>query len=372
MSTIEIKPVVSKQDVNRFIKLPWKLYANDPMWVPPLLMDRKKLIDKKNNPFYQHAEAEFFLAYRDGELVGRIGAIINHHHIKEHKENLGFFGFFESINDQNVANALFKTAREWLKQHGMTAMRGPANPSVNDEYGLLVDGFNRPPVILMPYNPPFYGNLIEGAGIPKIKDMYAYNVSRDKVFTERFIKIAEGVRKREGMTFRSIDMKKFKEEVDAIKRLYNRAWQYNWGAVPMTDAEFDYLAHDLKQVIVPELIVIAEFKGEPIGFALAIPDLNIALKYNKSGRLLTGIYHMLRHKKKINWARILVLGVIPERLKTGAGTVLFFETARRCIENGYPEGEASWVLEDNVMMNRAAEFLNGDRYKTYRLYQTEL
>jgi hypothetical protein len=372
MSAIEIKPVLTKQDISQFIKLPWKLYTNDPSWVPPLLMDRKKLIDKKNNPFYKHSDAEFFLAYRDGEIVGRIGAIVNHNHIKEHNEKVGFFGFFESINDQNVANALFKTAREWLKQHGMTAMRGPANPSVNDEYGLLIDGFNRPPVILMPYNPPYYAKLIEGAGLTKVKDLYAYHVSKDRSLNERLTKISERARQREGLTFRTINMKEFDKEVAVIKSLYNRAWQYNWGAVPMTDEEFDYLAADLKQIIVPELVILAEFKGEPVGFSLSIPDLNIALKYNKGGYLLPAIVRMLVHKKKINWARVLVLGVVPERLKTGAASVLFYETARRCVEKGYPDGEASWVLEDNLMMNRAAEFLNADRYKTYRLYQTDL
>jgi hypothetical protein len=372
MNAIEVKQLVSKQDHDRFIKLPWKLYANDPMWVPPLLMDRKKLIDKKNNPFYQHAEAEFFLAYRNNEIAGRIAAIINHNHNKEHKENIGFFGFFECINEQQVANALFQTAKQWLKERGVTAVRGPANPSVNDEYGLLIDGFNRPPVILMPYNPPYYAKLIEGAGLAKVKDLYAYHVSKDRSLNERLTNISERARQREGLTFRTINMKEFDKEVAAIKSLYNRAWQYNWGAVPMTDEEFDYLAADLKQIIVPELVIIAEYKGEPVGFSLSIPDLNIALKYNKNGYLLPAIVRMLVHKKKINWARVLVLGVVPDRLKTGAASVLFYETARRCTEKGYPDGEASWVLEDNVMMNRAAEFLNGDRYKTYRLYQTDL
>mgnify|MGYP001178130026 CR=1 FL=1 len=372
MSSIDIRPAVSKRDLEKFVKFPWIIYKDDPQWVPPLLMDRRKLIDKEKNPFYKHSEAEFFLAYHNNEIVGRIAAIINHNHNKEHKENIGFFGFFECINDQEVASALFLTAKQWLKERGVTAIRGPANPSVNDEYGLLIDGFNRPPIILMPYNPPYYAKLIEGAGLTKIKDLYAYHVSKDRSLNERLTKISERARQREGLTFRTINMKEFDKEVAAIKSLYNRAWQYNWGAVPMTDEEFDYLAADLKQIIVPELVVLAEYKGEPVGFSLSIPDLNIALKYNKGGYLLPAIVRMLIHKKKINWARVLVLGVVPERLKTGAASVLFYETARRCIEKGYPDGEAGWVLEDNVMMNRAAEFLNADRYKTYRLYQTNL
>ncbi len=372
MSEIEVRPAASRQDIKKFVKFPWKIYANDSQWVPPLLMDRRKLIDKKKNPFYKHAEMELFLAYRNGEIVGRIGAIINNNHNREHKENIGFFGFFESINDQRVANALFTTAKQWLKAHGVNAIRGPANPSVNDEYGLLINGFDRPPILLMPYNPPYYSTLIEGAGLAKAKDLYAYHVCREKAISEKLNRVTEKVRQRESLTFRSIDMKRFKEEVDIIKDLYNRAWQYNWGAVKMTDEEFDCLAKDLKPVIVPELVIIAEFKGEPVGFSLSLPDLNTALKYNKKGYLIPGIARLMWHKKKINWVRILVLGVVRERQKTGAASVLFYETAKRCAENGYPDGEASWVLEDNVMMNRAAEFLNADRYKTYRIYETKI
>jgi hypothetical protein len=306
-------------------------------------------------------------------VVGRIGAIINRNHNREHKENIGFFGFFECVDDQQVANALFHTARQWLRERGVTAMRGPASPSVNDEYGLLVEGFDQPPAVLMPYNPPYYAALIERAGLRKIKDLYAYDVQDQKVFEDgRLGRITEMVRQREGITVRSLDMKNFKAEVAIIKDLYNKAWQPNWGAVPMTSAEFDALAKDLKPIVVPELVAIAEFHGEPIGFALSIPDLNMALRYNKHGYLLPGLFCLYRYKKKITRTRIIVLGVIPERLKTGAGNVLFYETAKRSADNGYNSGEAGWVLEDNVMMNRAAEFLKGKRTKTYRLYETTL
>lgn len=335
-------------------------------------MDRRKLMDRKKNPFYTHAEAEFFLARRNGEIAGRIGAIINHNHNKEHKENIGFFGFFECVNDQEVADALFKTAKEWLKARGVTVMRGPASPCVNDEYGLLIDGFDKPPVVLMPYNPPYYATLIERAGLKKVKDLYSYHVERDKVLAGKLSRMAESLRMREGLTFRSINMKNFQKEVATIKDLYNRAWQYNWGAVPMTSEEFDALAKDLKPVVEPELVIIAEYQGSPIGFALSLPDLNMALKYNTKGYLLPGLYSLFRHKKKIDQVRIIVLGVVPERLKTGAGAVLFYETTRRAVKLGYNHGEAGWVLEDNVMMNRSAEMMNGDRYKTYRIYESSL
>lgn len=372
MNPVVIRNVSSSGDVRRFIKFQWRIYKGNPHWVPPLLMDRRKLMDKKKNPFYQHAEAAFFLAYRDGEIVGRIGAIINHNHNKEHSDKVGFFGFFECVDDQDVANTLLGTAKDWLQRRGSTAMRGPASPCVNDEYGLLIDGFDKPPVVLMPYNPLYYTKLLERAGLKKAKDLYAYHVHKDKVFTDKLERVTKIVKGREGISFRSLDMKNFKREVELIHNLYNRAWQYNWGAVPMTDAEFAALAKDLKPVVVPELVIIVEYKGEPIGFSLSLPDLNLALKHNRNGYLLPGLYCLLRYKKSINATRIIVLGVVKEHQMTGAGGVLFYETAKRSVENGYPEGEAGWVLEDNVMMNRGAELLNADRVKTYRIYETPL
>ncbi|HTR82029.1 MAG TPA: hypothetical protein VMM58_10400 [Bacteroidota bacterium] len=369
MESLTVRPVLSKADEKKFIRFLWDLYGNDPLWVPPLMMDRQKLIDKKKNPFYAHSDMELYLAERGGKVVGRIGAIINHNHNKEHGENIGFFGFYEAIDDQSVANALFDTAKKYLRSKGVTAMRGPANPSVNDEYGLLVDGFDRSPVVLMTYNPRYYATQFEKYGLKKLKDLYAYLLSQDTVYSERFVRFNDIVKQREGLTFRSINMKDFKGEVDRIKSLYNKAWSKNWGAVPMTDAEFDALAADLKPVVVPELIIMAESKGKPIGFALSLPDINVALKYNKNGGLLSGLFHLYTKKKKIDLVRIIVLGVIPEQQKTGAAGVLFYETAARAKKLGYKYGEASWVLEDNIMMNRAAEMMNGERYKTYRIYE---
>jgi hypothetical protein len=372
MNPVVIRNASSPGDVKRFIAFQWEIYKGNPYWVPPLLMDRRKLMDKKKNPFYQHAEAEFFLAYRDGKIVGRIGAIMNENHTKEHSDKTGFFGFFECLDDQDAANTLVGTAKEWLRQRGATLMRGPASPSVNDEYGLLIDGFDKPPVVLMPYNPSYYPKLLEKAGLKKVKDLYAYHVHKDKVFSDKLERVAEMVKKRQGISFRSLDMKNFKSEVELIHKLYNRAWQYNWGAVPMTDAEFDMMAKDLKPVVVPELVIIAEFKGEPIGFSLSLPDLNLAFKHNRKGYLLPGLYCLMRYKKSINATRIIVLGVVKEHQMTGAGGVLFYETAKRSVEKGYYEGEASWVLEDNVMMNRGAELLQATRDKTYRIYETPL
>jgi hypothetical protein len=372
MTAVTIRKVRTAQDEKAFINFLWTLYKDDPNWVPPLKMDRKKLIDKKKNPFYAHSDMELYLAERYGKVVGRIGAIVNYNHIKEHDEQVGFFGFFEAVNDQEVTNLLFDKAKEFLRSKGMKSMRGPANPSVNDEYGLLVAGFDSPPVVLMTYNPAYYVSLFEGYGLKKLKDLYAYKLSQETVYTDRLVRFNELIRQKEELTFRSIDMKHFKEEVDRVKEIYNKAWSKNWGAVPMTDAEFDALAADLKMVLEPDLIIMAEAKGKPIGFGLSLPDINIPLKYNKSGGMLSGMFHLLTKKKKIDLVRIIVLGVIPEYQRTGAAGVLFYETAVRAKKLGYKYGEASWVLEDNVMMNRAAEMMSGVRYKTYRIYELPL
>ncbi len=372
MPNITVRPVRTKSDETKFIRFLWKVYANDPHWVPPMMMDRRKLINRKKNPFYQHAEMELFLAERDGEIVGRVGAIVNDHHNKEHNDKIGFFGFFECINDQAVANVLLDEAKKFLQSKGMNAMRGPANPSVNDEYGLLVEGFDSSPVVLMTYNPKYYITLLEGYGFKKEKDLYAYLLSQETVYTDKMIRANEIMKQRGGLTFRSLNMKDFKGEVDRIKEIYNKAWAYNWGAVPMTNAEFDALAEDLKPVVEPELIIMAEAKGKLIGFALSLPDINVRLKENKNGGTLGGLYQLLLRKKKVDLVRIIVLGVLPEHQRGGAAGVLFFETAQRAQKLGYKSGEASWILEDNMMMNRAAEMMQGKRYKTYRIYQMDV
>jgi GNAT superfamily N-acetyltransferase len=372
MAEITVAPIASKREEMEFIKFSWRVYDGNPHWVPPLLMDRKKLIDRQKNPFYQHAEAEFFLARRNGEVVGRIGAIINHNHNTEHNEHIGFFGFYESVNDQNVADALLATAKQWLKHRGVSAMRGPASPSVNDEFGLLVQGFDNPPVVLMPYNPPFYSDLFEKAGLRGIKDLYSYELREETVYNEKFVRVGEMIQKRAGLTFRSLNLRDFDNEVARIRDLYNRGWQYNWGAVPMTEEEFQAVAKDLRLVVVPDLVIFAESKGKPIGFALSLPDLNQILITNRNGYLLPGIIKLFLQKKKIDRVRIIILGVLPEYKMSGAAVGLFYETARRANALGYSHGEAGWVLDDNVMMNRAAEAMNAVRCKTYRVYQISL
>lgn len=374
MVDIAVRPVRTRADERRFVDFIYAHYRDFEHWVPPLRRERHKLIDTRKNPFYRHAEIELFLAERGGELVGRIGAIVNHNHNRRHGDRVGFFGFFECVDDPGVAAALFDAARGYLRGRGLEAMRGPASPSVNDEYGLLIEGFDRPPAVMMPYNPPYYPALIEGCGLRKAKDLYAYLLAEpETVGNPRLKRAYELFRKRGGLTYRSLSMKDFPAEIARIKQIYNRAWQGNWGEVPMTDEEFDSLAADLKHIVVPELVVIAETPaGEVAGFALTLPDINQALAGNRNGGLLRGLWQLATRRSRVDFCRVLVLGVLPEYKRTGAAGVLFYETALRGTRLGYRTGEAGWVLEDNLMMNRAAEMMGGRRHKSYRIYEQEI
>ncbi len=372
--SIMVHPISGRADVTRFIKLQWKFYQNDRNWVPPLLMDRKKLLDTKKNPFYRHSAMQLFIARKDGEDVGRIAAIVNDNHNREHGDKVGFFGFFESINNQDVADALFDAAATWLRGKGMDTMRGPANPSVNDELAMLVDGFDSPPVILMSYNPRYYPLLVEGYGFRKAKDLYAYLLRNEKVVTDKLVRGQQLVRDRFGITIRDLDFKNLAREVVTLKDLYNRSWEKNWGAVAMTDAEFDFLAKDLVQVIgkFKDLVFVAERDDEPIGFTLCLPDINQVLIRNTKGRTIPGVWHLLTGTKRIDLVRIIVLGVLPQHRNKGVDAVMYYETVTRAARHGVFKGEASWVLEDNDPMNKGARLMNAEQYKTYRLYDVTI
>jgi len=369
MAEVTIRAVESSRDMKRFIKFQWVPYKENPVWVAPLLMDRRKVLDRKKNPFFKHSEGEYFLAEREGKVVGRIAAILNNNHNRQHNENIGFFGFFECIDDQAVANALFDAAKKWLALKGVDAIRGPASPSVNDEYGMLIEGFHLPPAILMAYNPPYYPALVENYGFTKIKDLYTWFLHSDKVFSDKLVRVSELAKQRQGLVFRSFVMKDFANEVAKVHDLYTRGWEANWGEVPLTDDEFAYMAADLKLIVNPELVVFAEVKGKPVGFGLTLPDYNQILKDNKHGWLLPALIRILLFKKRITYARVVMLGVLPEFRNAGIGGVLFYETGRRITRNGMPCGEASWVLEDNLMMNRGAQMMQGEIVKKHRLYQ---
>lgn len=372
----KIKPIGTKKEKMRFIKSQWNFYKNDPNWVPPIIADRVKLLDTVKNPFYNHSIIQLFIAESGGEIVGRIAAIINSNHNTTHNDKVGFFGFFECINNQDVADALFAAAGHWLKDRGMDIMRGPENPSQNDEVALLVDGFDSPPVLLMSYNPKYYIDLIDNAGFKKAKDLYAYNLKMEDYRSEKLIRMQDIIRKRYNVKIRNMNFKnkeQFKKDVNTLKEIYNDAWEPNWGFVKMTDEEFDFLAADLKPVADPLYAFVAEINGKPAGFALGLPDINQVLIHNKNGSLLGAVWHLFTKKKKITWLRILVLGVLKEYQKTGIDSVMYYEFFQRGSKMGITNGEASWILEDNEMMNKAAtKTMNGELYKTYRIYEKGL
>lgn len=373
MSAVEIKIVNSKSDLMKFIKFPWAVYKNDPYWVPPLIMDRKKVMGKDKNPFFDHAQAEYFLAYRGTEIVGRIAAIKNDLHNQYNNDEVGFFGFFECFNDQEAANALFDSAAKWLKAHGMKAMRGPANPSSNDEYGMLLEGFDDSPRLLMTYNPKYYLDLCDTYGLKKVKDLNAYSLSVDAVqSSDKLMRIAKLAQERYGLELKQLDMKDFKNEIEKVKYVYNKAWAPNWGFVPLTDKELDAMADDLKPLVEASLVLFGYIKGELIGFALTMLDYNEVFK-TMDGKLFPfGWIKLLTGKKKITWTRVITLGIIPEHQRKGLDAVFYYHLTERAKKLGISRGEASWILEDNVMMNRGAEVMKGELYKKYRVYETIL
>jgi GNAT superfamily N-acetyltransferase len=375
--SVLIRQITSNQDKKKFIRLLWDIYADDPNWVPPLEMDRLKLIDEKKNPFYAHADVAWFLAERNGMPVGRIAAIVNHNHNAFWHDKTGFFGFFECENNLTTARQLFDAAEAFMKQRGMTSVWGPANPSSNDEMGLLIEGFDRPPVMLMTYNPHYYPALVEQCGYHKIKDLYAWLLSQENSRSPKLERVVKALKERSQITIRSFRKDKFDEEVGHIKRIYNAAWERNWSFVPFTEAEIDFLAKDLKQIYDPDVVLFAEQAGKTIGFSLSLPDINQAFHAGPKippgvMNLPIGVWNLMTKKKHIDTLRILVLGVLQEHRRSGVDAMLYWETMERAKKKGYQFGEASWVLEDNVQMNRAAEMMQGSKYKTYRMYEKAL
>jgi GNAT superfamily N-acetyltransferase len=377
--SVQIEPVQTRQDLEDFIQFPFELYREDPNWVPPLLSQRRHLLQAKHNPFFEHSDVALWLARRQGRVVGTISSHVDHLHNKVHEEKIGMFGFFETVNDYAVAEAMLSTARDWVRQQGMAALRGPLSFSQNDECGLLVDGLDGPPMVMMTYNPRYYVEFLERFGLTKAMNLYAYfgNLAQfggdPANLPEKLVRVTDKVKARAGITLRFLDMKLFDEELEEAKKVYNKAWEKNWGFVPMTDAEFDKLGADLKQVLDPRLALIAEIDGEPVGVVVAVPDANQVLKY-LNGRLFPiGWIKALWYSRKVTHARLMILGVVEEHRGRGIESLLIFETFKAAIQSGYQGMEMSWILETNDMMNRVIQNL-GDAYgvhayRTYRIYQ---
>jgi hypothetical protein len=371
---VEVALVSSGLEKDRFVRFPWEIYAGDPNWVPPLRMERHEFLDAARNPFYRHAEVALYLARRAGKVVGRIAAVEDRNFNAFHGSKTAYFGLFECIDDAGVAAALFAAAKNWARWRGLTQVIGPLSLSTNYEAGLLVDGFDAPPYVMMSYNPAYYVDLVEACGWKKAKDLYAFERSAKVPPPERFLRVADKIRSHAGITVRSLDLQDFDNELVRIKSIYNSAWERNWGFVPMTDAEFDKLAADLKPLIVPDLALIAEDHGDPIGFSLTIPDIYQALRH-ADGQLTTfgipvGLAKLLWHKRRIDRVRMMTLGVKQGWRRRGIDAVLIVDTIRRTDALGYAGGEVGWTLEDNDLINRAIEGVGCKRSHTYRIYES--
>lgn len=367
-----VVPVESGADLRRFINLPWSIYRADPDWVPPLKRDVRAAFDTAKHPFHLHSEIQPWLALRGGKVVGRICAIRNRNHERVHGEAVGFFGWFECIDDPEVAEGLFEAVRGWLRERGLTAMRGPTSFSTNETTGLLVDGDRGPPALLLAHNPPWYPALLEGCGLRKVKDLYAWHIvagnrpgylfRAERIVTHRY-----------GIRIRTLEMSRFDEELALVRRLYNSAWRKNWGFVPMTDAEIDHMAAELKPIIDPNLVLFAETpEGEAIGLAVAFPDFNQVL-HRLNGRLTPlAIMKLLVHRRRITRLRVLILGLLEKWRGKGIDALLYLALFRNASAAGMTEADMSWILEGNHRMNAAIERMGGRIYRTYRLYEAPL
>ncbi len=368
MSEVAVRAVRGRREMREFIRLPWRVYEGDPFWVPPLLAERRRFFDRRRNPFFRQAEAEYFAPERSGRIGGTMAAFIDREDLRLHDAAAGLFGFFETIRDYDVAARLFDAARQWLGERGMRLMRGPFNFSTNHEVGLLVDGFENPPVVLTTYNPPYYREFAERYGFTKAKDLYAYWIDRGPP-PPGMVQAAERVRERANVRVRPVNLRAYRREALTIREIYNRAWSQNWGFVPVGEEEVVEVARALKLIADPDLTLIAELDGRPVGFVICLPDVNRAIK-PLDGRLLPlGWLKFLRERRRIDFIRIFALGVLPEHHPVGIGALLYLHVWEAGLRKGYRAGEMSWILEDNLPMNTAAQLMGGRIYKTWRIYE---
>ncbi len=370
MASSVVIPVATRREKKDFLRFPWTLYRNDPHWIPPLRGNEKELVGYRPHPFYENNAVQTFVAYRSGEVCGRIAAILNRGHIERYDDRRGFFGFFECVDDQEVANALFEAARAWLAQRNIFAMRGPANPSLNYEVGLLVEGLEFSPTFMMTYNPPYYERLIEGYGFRKTQDLYSYwgHVDMLPAIHERLAPVSEQIVEHLGLTIRPLDRTRFQEDVMTFLSIYNRSLVNTWGFVPMSDAEVRHMAKGLRHLIVPALALAAEVDGRMIGAVFGLPDYNPRIR-QIDGRLFPfGFMRLLRNKPGIKKIRLISTNVLPEYQRLGVGLVLMAGLVPKAIEWGLQEAEFSWVLETNLLSRGSLEKGGAKIDKTYRLY----
>ncbi|PCI32161.1 MAG: N-acetyltransferase [Alphaproteobacteria bacterium] len=377
---ITIKEVTSKQDLKRFVTLPWSLYKDDPNWVAPLVMERMEVLDQKKNPYFEHARAKLWLALKDGVVVGRITAQIDELVEQRHQEKIGHFGFFECINDQKAAGALLDTAMAWLKSDGRTKVIGPFSLSINEEAGMLVDGFDTPPSLMMNHALPYYQDLMSAYGMEKIKDLWAYYLRFDKdVLPPTINKLIKRSMRDGKVRLRKINMKNYEQDMKTILDIFNDAWSENWMALPFTDAELAKTIKDLKLLIRPNFTYIAEYDGVPMAMMVTLPNLNEIIA-DLDGKLLPlGIFKLL-WRLKVNptykTVRVPLMGVRKEFQNTVVGGAMAFALIEECRQQaekaGCTHAELSWVLEDNTRLTKMLETIGCWRYKNYRMYTKEL
>lgn len=380
--TIEVRECNTPAEKRRFIEFQWEIYQGDRYWVPPLINERMAFYDKSKNPFFEHSDAQMFMAWRGGQAVGTIVAIENRRHNETWNEKIGFFGGFETINDPAVAAKLFETAGAWVKARGLTAMRGPATLSIYDECGLLVDGYDDEPKLLMTYNPRYYQTIMENYGFKKAMDLLAWwgdTTKSAEVVKGKWARVVQLAEKRGRFTVRPMNFKDMDNEVEKVKKVFRRAWEKNWGNVPLTDHELEHVYHQLKEFADPDLIQMAEDRnGELIGFSLSLPNVNrplrMAYPHPKTPEwwtMLKFIWHW-KIRKQVNSMRFVLLGVLPEHRMGGVDAVMIIKTFEKMIEKGFVGGECGWILESNDAMNRVIAEGGTRVYKTYRLYDLAL
>ena len=374
---VTVRPVESAHDLDLFVRLPAELHAGDPSFVPPLLMERKDFLNPRKNPFFDHAPHQLFLAWQRGRVVGRVAAVEDQDYNRFHDSDYGFFGMYEAVDDDEVARALFAAAKEWIRARGRKQLMGPMNLSTNHDFGLLIEGFEHRPAIMDPHYPRYYQRHFEELfGLRKAKDLWAWILSPSTDPDPKIVRIAQKVREKEGIVVRPVNLSDFTNEVRRIKEVYNAAWEKNWGFVPFTDAEFDHVAKDMKAFVRPELLLLAEVQGEPVAFAMTVPDVNQALAH-VGGRLTTfgvpiGLAKLLWWSRKIDNLRLITLGVKQQYRKRGIDAILYLDSLLAARKLGFKSCDISWILEDNDLINRSIKLMGAKRYKTFRVYEDEV
>lgn len=368
---IEVIPLRFPDEIIKIYKFPFKIYKNDPLWVPPLWMDFKKLLSN-SNPFFKHSKIKFFMALKEGKEAGSIAYIKDENFIKFHNLNYGHFGFFECVKDLEVSKSLFEAVEKEAKKDNVEGIIGPLNPSTNEICGTLIWGPPEPPFLMMSYNPFYYPKIIEDSGYEKIKDLYAFISPVTDRPVSRLENISKDVYKKYNIKVRNVNLKKFDEELNLIRIIYNEAWEKNWGFVPLEEDEMVFLAHRLKPLCIPELLQVAFVKDEPAGFIMTLPNANEVFIHLKGHMTPIAFLKTLYFSRKISGVRLLTLGVREKFRKMGVDGCLYYESLKNGLKMKFKRAEFSWILEENIITQKAVRLMGGKHYKTYRIYLKKL